>query len=183
VRDALGDRRGLKDPEALSFAWVTGWPLLEWHPDEERWDAMHNPFSGFLAEDERLLHTDPGKVRARQFDLTVNGEEVGGGSIRIASRAQQEKVFALMGHSDAEMRERFGVLLDALEYGAPPEGGMGLGIERLMMSLVGTENIRDVIAFPKASSGLDPMMGAPSEVDAKQLEELGIVLAPNIARD
>jgi aspartyl-tRNA synthetase len=174
VRDTLGDRLGLKDPDVLSFAWVTGFPLLEWRPEENRWDATHNPFSGYRPEDEPLLSSDPGKVIARQYDLTLNGAEIGGGSIRISSRADQEKVLSLMGYSEQDMEERFGVLLEALEYGAPPMGGVGAGIERLLMQLLHTENIRDVIAFPKASSGADPMFGAPSPVDPEQLAELGL---------
>ncbi len=176
VRDALGTSLGLKNQDQLSFAWVTGFPLLEWRPDEERWDATHNPFSGFREEDRHLLDTDPGKVIARQYDLTLNGSEVGGGSIRISNRADQERILAMMRHSPEQQRERFGVLLDALEFGAPPMGGVGMGIDRLMMSLVGTENIRDVIAFPKASSGTDPLMSAPSPVDDAQLRELGLRL-------
>lgn len=182
VRDTLGDRLGLKDPDVLSFAWVTGFPLLEWRPEEERWDATHNPFSGFVEADRAKLDTDPGKVIARQYDLVLNGAEVGGGSIRINNRADQEKVLGLMNYTKEEMQERFGVVLDALEYGAPPEGGVGMGIDRLIMSLIGSENIRDVIAFPKASSGSDPLMGAPSPVDVSQLDELGLMLKPDPTR-
>lgn len=182
VRDTLGDRLGLKDPDVLSFAWVTGFPLLEWRPEEERWDATHNPFSGFVEADRAKLDTDPGKVIARQYDLVMNGAEVGGGSVRISNRADQEKVLELMGYTKEQMQDRFGVVLDALEYGAPPEGGVGMGIDRLIMSLVNTENIRDVIAFPKASSGSDPLMSAPSLVDTEQLDELGLMLKPDPVR-
>ncbi len=179
VRDELGTRLRLKDPSVYRMAWVTGFPLLEWRPEENRWDATHNPFSGFLPEHEPLLDTDPGAVIARQYDLILNGAEIGGGSIRINDRRHQEKIFTLMGYTPEEQQERFGVILEALDYGVPPEGGVGMGIDRLMMSLVGTDNIRDVIAFPKTSSGTDPLMGAPSPVDPKQLEELGIrVIAP-----
>lgn len=178
VRDHVAQRLGLKDPSVLAFAWVTGFPLLEWKPEEGRWDAMHNPFSGFRPEDEPLLDTDPGRVISRQYDLVMNGEELGGGSIRIHKRAHQEKVLALMGYSKEAMESRFGALLRALEFGAPPMGGIGAGIERLLMSLVGTTNIRDVIAFPKTSHGTDPMLGAPSPVDPQQLRELGLLLTP-----
>lgn len=178
VRDALGTRLGLKDPAKHAFCWVTGFPLLEWRPEENRWDATHNPFSGFVEADRPLLDSDPGKVIARQYDLVLNGAEVGGGSVRINNRADQEKVLGMMGHSPEQQQERFGVILDALEYGAPPMGGVGMGIERIIMELVGTSNIRDVIAFPKTSAGSDPLMAAPSPVDPAQLEELGLRLAP-----
>lgn len=180
VRDALGDRLGLKTPGVLSFAWVTGFPLLEWRPEEDRWDATHNPFSGFRPEDRELLDSDPGRVVARQYDLTLNGAEIGGGSVRISNRADQEKVLGLMKYTREQMQDRFGVVLDSLEFGAPPMGGVGMGIDRLLMSLAGTENIRDVIAFPKASSGLDPLMGAPSPVDVGQLDELGLRVVTDV---
>ena len=182
VRDTLGDRLGLKDENALAFEWIEGFPLLKWVKEEERWDAEHNPFSGFHESDRSKLDSDPGKVTARQYDLVLNGSEIGGGSIRINNRADQEKVLGLMGYTQEEMRVRFGVILDALDFGVPPEGGVGMGIDRLIMSLVGTENIRDVIAFPKASSGSDPLMSAPSPVDTAQLDELGLMLKPDPAR-
>ena len=178
VRAELGRRLDLIDRDALSFAWITGFPLLEWRPEEGRWDATHNPFCGFVEEDEPLLERDPGAVRSKQYDLTLNGAEIAGGSVRIHRREGQERVFRLMGYDDAEMRERFGVLLDALEYGAPPMGGIASGLDRVLMELTGTDNIRDVIAFPKASSGGDPLMDAPRPVSEEQLAELGLRLAP-----
>jgi aspartyl-tRNA synthetase len=178
VRHSLADRLGLKDPGVLSFAWVAGFPLLEWREEENRWDATHNPFCGFPESERSKLDTDPGSALSYQYDLVLNGAEVGGGSIRITNRADQEKVFDLMGHSREAQADRFGVILDALEYGAPPMGGVGMGIDRLLMSLVGTENIRDVIAFPKTSAGSDPLMSAPSLADPAQLAELGLQLTP-----
>ncbi|MBA4180075.1 MAG: aspartate--tRNA ligase [Anaerolinea sp.] len=183
VRTALGARLGLIEGQGLSFAWITGFPLLEWRPGEERWDATHNPFCGFPESERHWLDEDPARASSYQYDLVCNGAEIVGGSIRINNRADQEKVFGLMGHSKEQQEERFGVVLDALEYGAPPEGGIGGGIERLIMTLAGKDNIRDVIAFPKTSSGSDPLMSAPSPVDKAQLDELGLMLAPQTAAD
>jgi aspartyl-tRNA synthetase len=178
VRDTLGTKLGLKDPNVLHFEWVVGFPLLEWHPEEGRWDATHNPFCGFPESERAILATDPGKALSYQYDLVCNGEEVGGGSIRINNRPDQEMVFHMMGHNEEQQRERFGVILDALEYGAPPEGGVGMGIDRLCAILLGTDSIREVMAFPKSNSGSDPLMGAPSTVDIAQLEELGLMIKP-----
>ena len=176
VRDTLGTKLGLKDPNLLSFEWVVGFPLLEWRPEENRWDATHNPFCGFPESERETLMSDPGKALSFQYDLVCNGQEVGGGSIRINNRADQAMVFDMMGHSPDQQQERFGVILDALEYGAPPEGGVGMGIDRLCALLVGTDSIREVMAFPKSNSGSDPLMGAPSLVDPAQLEELSLAI-------
>ena len=180
VREELAVRLDLRDPEIFAFAWVTGFPLLEWKVEENRWDATHNPFSGFFEDEENSLEKDPSGVRARQYDLVLNGEEIGGGSIRINKRSDLLRVLKLMGHTESEINKRFGVLLQALDYGAPPMGGVGAGIDRLIMQLIGTSNIRDVIAFPKASSGSDPLMDAPSPVAAEQLKELGLQLDPEL---
>lgn len=176
VRDTLGTKLGLKDPNLLSFEWVVGFPLLEWRPEENRWDATHNPFCGFPESERETLMRDPGKALSFQYDLVCNGQEVGGGSIRINNRTDQAMVFDMMGHSPEEQQDRFGVILDALEYGAPPEGGVGMGIDRLCALLVGTDSIREVMAFPKSNSGSDPLMGAPSLVDPAQLEELSLAI-------
>lgn len=180
VREELAVRLDLRDPEIFAFAWITGFPLLEWKVEENRWDATHNPFSGFFEDEENSLEKDPSSVRARQYDLVLNGEEIGGGSIRINKRSDLLRVLKLMGHTESEINKRFGVLLQALDYGAPPMGGVGAGIDRLIMQLIGTSNIRDVIAFPKASSGSDPLMDAPSPVAAEQLKELGLQLDPEL---
>jgi len=156
------------------FAWVIDFPLVEWNEDEKRWDAVHHPFTAPRDEDLPLLESDPGKARAKAYDLVDNGQEAAGGSIRIHQQAVQERLFGLIGISKDEARARFGFLLDALEFGAPPMGGIAFGLDRLAASLVGQESIREVIAFPKTQKGTCPLTDAPAPVDARQLRDLGI---------
>jgi aspartyl-tRNA synthetase len=176
LREELGLRLGLADPNVLAYCWVVDFPLLEWDTENERWDSPHNPFCGFLEEDRPKLETDPGNIRSRQYDLVLNGNEVGGGSVRNHRREDQAKIFTLMGHSDEAQQDRFGAILTALEYGAPPHGGIAMGIDRYVMLLADESNIRDVIAFPKNQRGLDLMFDAPSSVDDQQLADVGLEL-------
>jgi aspartyl-tRNA synthetase len=180
LRDEFGQRLELADPNVMAYCWVYQFPLLEWDEEGNRWDATHNPFSGYYEEDEPLLETDPGAVRAKQYDLVGNGNELGGGSVRIYQREQQERVFELMGHKREDLHERFGALLDALEYGAPPHGGIAMGIDRFAMLLADEESIRDVIAFPKNQRGIDLMFEAPSPVDDQQIHDLGMEVRPEV---
>ncbi len=174
LRLELGERLGLRDRKVLACCWVVDFPLFEWNEDEQRWDPSHHLFTAPMEEDLPLLDTDPGAARGQQYDLIINGEETGGGSIRIHNREVQEKVFKLIGLDMEVARERFGHMLEAFEYGTPPHGGIAPGIDRLVMLLAGEPNIREVIAFPKTQQAADLMAGAPSEADPRQLEELHI---------
>jgi len=158
------------------FAWVIDFPLVEWNADEKRWDAVHHPFTAPRDEDLPLLESDPGKARAKAYDLVLNGQEAAGGSIRIYQKSVQERLFGLIGISKEEARARFGFLLEALEFGAPPMGGIAFGLDRLAASLAGQESIREVIAFPKTQKGTCPLTDAPAPVDARQLRDLGITV-------
>jgi aspartyl-tRNA synthetase len=158
------------------FAWIIDFPLVEWNADEKRWDAVHHPFTAPRDEDLPLLESDPGRARAKAYDLVLNGQEAAGGSIRIHQPSVQERVFGLIGISKEDARARFGFLLDALEFGAPPMGGIAFGLDRLAANLAGQESIREVIAFPKTQKGTCPLTDAPAPVDARQLRDLGIRL-------
>jgi aspartyl-tRNA synthetase len=177
VRIYLANKLGLvANSTAFNFAWIVDFPMFAWDDEEKRWAAIHHPFTSPRDEDLPLLETDPGKARAKAYDLVLNGYEVGGGSIRIHSQAVQNAVFKLLGMELEEAKARFGFLLDALQSGAPPHGGIALGLDRWTMLLAGTSNIRDVIAFPKNQKARDLMTGAPAPVDARQLKDLGIKL-------
>jgi aspartyl-tRNA synthetase len=178
LRDELGRRLNLADTNVFAFCWIYEFPLLEWDEEGNRWDATHNPFSGFLEEDRPLLDTDPGAVRAKQYDLVLNGNEVGGGSVRMHRRDDQARIFGMMGHSPEAQQERFGAILDALDYGAPPHGGIAMGIDRTVMLLADEDSIREVIAFPKNQRGVDLMFEAPSPVPTEQLDDVGLALKP-----
>ncbi|HEX2195090.1 MAG TPA: aspartate--tRNA ligase [Candidatus Limnocylindria bacterium] len=174
VRLEIGDRLGLRDPSTLAYVWIHRFPMFKWDADAQRWDATHNPFSAPLPDDEPRLGTDPGSVRAQQYDLALNGWEMGGGSVRIHRRDLLERAFALMGHTIEGMRDQFGALLDALEYGAPPHGGIAFGLDRWAALYADVDNIREVMAFPKTQSGTDLMLDAPSAIAPEQLEDLGL---------
>jgi aspartyl-tRNA synthetase len=172
LRLAIAKKDHLLNPEAFEFLWVTDFPLLEFHEEDGRWYSMHHPFTSPLDEDINKIETDPGGVRAKAYDLVLNGSEIGGGSVRIHDSVLQARMFDRLGIGEQEARLRFGFFLDALEYGTPPHGGIALGLDRIVAILAGESSIREVIAFPKTANALDLMAGAPSTVDAKQLREL-----------
>ncbi|HEX6778366.1 MAG TPA: aspartate--tRNA ligase [Ktedonobacterales bacterium] len=174
LRVRLGERLGLIPGDVMGLCWVIDFPLLEWNEEDGRYQAEHNPFSNMQEEDVPLLETEPLKVRARQYDVICNGYEIGGGSIRINQAELQRQVFRLLGLSEEQIQEQFGHMLEAFEYGAPPHGGIALGLDRLVMLLADEDSIRDVIAFPKTQSAQDLLMQAPSAVSPEQLRDLHV---------
>jgi aspartyl-tRNA synthetase len=177
LRLKLGKQLNLIDESQFKFAWVVDFPLLSYDDQSKRYVAEHHPFTRPNPEDVHYFDTDPGKIRAVAYDITLNGYEIGGGSMRIYQRSVQEKMFQALGFSEEEAQEKFGFLLEAFEYGTPPHGGIAFGFDRIVMLLAGRNNLRDTIAFPKTASASCPLTDAPGEVDAKQLEELSIRVA------
>tara|TARA_B100000780_G_scaffold43826_2_gene27224 strand:+ start:19182 stop:20933 length:1752 start_codon:yes stop_codon:yes gene_type:complete len=176
LRVAVAEKIGLRNPEIFAPLWVTDFPLLEWDDQSKRYHAMHHPFTSPKKEDFELLKKSPEKVRANAYDLVINGNEIGGGSIRIHDSLLQKRMFNLLGFSDEEAQSQFGFLMGAFKYGAPPHGGIAFGLDRLVAILAGKETIRDFIAFPKNNSGRDIMIDSPSSIEKSQLDELGVEL-------
>ncbi|NOQ92537.1 MAG: aspartate--tRNA ligase [Flavobacteriaceae bacterium] len=176
LRMEMAETLGLRNPNEFAPLWVVDFPLLEWDEETERYHAMHHPFTSPKPEDMDMLDTDPGKVRANAYDMVLNGNEIGGGSIRIFDKETQSRMFDLLGFTKEEAENQFGFLMNAFEYGAPPHGGLAFGLDRLVAILGGQETIRDFIAFPKNNSGRDVMIDAPSNIDEEQLKELSLKL-------
>ena len=176
LRLELAKRENLIDHSQWAPLWVVDFPLVDWNEDEKRWDALHHPFTSPHPDDLEMMDTDPKKVRSLGYDLVLNGYEIAGGSIRIHKREMQEKAFALLGVDKDEAQEKFGFLMNAFRYGAPPHGGIAFGFDRIVMLMTGSTQIRDVIAFPKTTSAVSLMDNSPSSVDDKQLKELGLIL-------
>ncbi len=174
LRLEMGNRLELRDPDTFIPLWVVDFPLLEWNEETERFHAMHHPFTSPYKEDMELFQTDPGKVRARAYDLVINGVEIGGGSIRIHDEGLQKQMFEKLGFTEEEARKQFGFLMNAFRYGAPPHGGIAFGFDRWVALFAGIESIRDAIAFPKNNSGRDVMIETPSTISEDQLEELSL---------
>jgi aspartyl-tRNA synthetase len=167
---------GILDPSEYKFLWVTEFPLLEYSEEDGRFYAKHHPFTSPMDEDLEFIDTDPGRVRAKAYDIVLNGNEIGGGSIRIHDSAIQTKMFELLGMGEEEANEKFGFLLEAFKYGVPPHGGLAFGLDRLVTLMLELEDIRDVIAFPKVQNASELMTKCPAEADAAALAELGIAV-------
>ena len=178
LRKRLGAELELYDPQQVHFSWIVEFPMFDYSPEEERWVAMHHPFTAPRDQDIGQLASEPGKCRAKAYDLVINGSEAGGGTVRIHDSTVQSQVFQLLGIDETTAQERFGFLLDALQYGAPPHAGIALGIDRIVMLFGGLDNIRDCIAFPKTQRATDLMTNAPGAVDPKQLRELNVRVVP-----
>ena len=174
LRRLVGSELGLHDNAEMKFSWVVEFPMFDYDEEEDRWNAMHHPFTCLATRTWRLLADQPGKARAKAYDLMINGYEAGGGTIRIHDSEIQSKVFGLLGLDEEPLPDRFGFLLEALSFGAPPHGGIALGIDRIVMLFAKLDNIRDCITFPKTQRATDLMSGAPDVVEETQLEELGI---------
>jgi aspartyl-tRNA synthetase len=174
LRLEMGNRLKLRDPNKFVPLWVVDFPLLEWDEENKRWSAMHHPFTSPVDDDIKFFETDPGKIRAKAYDLVINGVEIGGGSIRIHNKALQEKMFKTLGFTPEQAEYQFGFLMNAFRYGAPPHGGIAFGFDRLCAMFAGFDSIRDVIAFPKNNAGRDVMIDSPAKISQEQLDELGI---------